>query len=175
MSSLKARKTSARGYTLSWSTITMKGQCHGIFLHQVFLSWIIFPKPLKRVIRIFLKTRRDCLHHKMILKKIKIIYRLILLPKGVQTKYLKLFRLKNFSSAALWAVNISEKFRKNSKRPQWDFQGLNEKNLRSKISWHCPFNTHHKWSLTVPVRRAWLGWRTVLYFSKRDIISGTSS
>jgi hypothetical protein len=57
---------------------------------------------------------------------------LTLLPEDVQTKYLKLLRLKFFPFAtsvhdpdgASWAANISENFRKNSKRPYWIPQGL---------------------------------------------------
>ncbi len=45
---------------------------------------------------------------------------------------------------APWLANISSNFRKNSKWPKCYLQGLGgrwfmKKNLKQKISWHCPF------------------------------------
>jgi hypothetical protein len=57
----------------------------------------------------------------------KVIYMLILLPKGVQTKELKLFWLKICRGGAPWAVepvNISVNFWKHLKWAFWDTQGL---------------------------------------------------
>ncbi len=64
---------------------------------------------------------------------------LILLPKGVQTKYLKLFWLKIFLiGGAPWAADISENFIKNLNGPFGILRGLGETdswiNLKSKIS-----------------------------------------
>ncbi len=53
-----------------------------------------------------------------------------LLPKGFQTNYLKLFWLKIFFHLLTY---ISASFRKNSKQPSRDIQGLGETN-----SWKQP-------------------------------------
>ncbi len=50
----------------------------------------------------------------------------------------------NHTGGASWAAKISANFRKNLKHPKWDPQRLGEnwfmkKNLKLKISWHCPF------------------------------------
>ncbi len=48
------------------------------------------------------------------------------------------------TGGAPWLANISVNFRKNSNWPYCYFQGLGgrwfmKKNLKQKISWHCPF------------------------------------
>ncbi len=76
---------------------------------------------------------------------------LTLLPKGVQTKKLKLFDWRFFpfatglndTSSASWAAKISAKFLKIRNVPNGLLRALGEtdswKNLKSTISWQCPF------------------------------------
>ncbi len=75
------------------------------------------------------------------------------LPKGAQTKYLKLFWLKIFFHLPLVSMTplvhlelriFTQIFEKKLKRPLREIlRSLGEtdswKNLKSKISWHCPF------------------------------------
>ncbi len=83
----------------------------------------------------------------------KFIYKLTLLPKGAQTKLLKFFCLKIFSICHRcrwhrWCTLSLEYLREFSKKFEMalmvysDAWGklIHEKNRKSKISWHCPFN-----------------------------------
>jgi hypothetical protein len=74
---------------------------------------------------------------------------LTLLPKGVQTKYLKLFLLKIFSICHKTTpvvhieLRISPRMFKKIKTVLMKFswawgKPIHEKNLKSKISWHSP-------------------------------------
>ncbi len=77
---------------------------------------------------------------------------LTLQPKGVQTKYLKLFFWKigrfansvNYISGTPWTANISANLKKKLKRPNGIHGGSEEtdsrKNQKTKILWHCLFN-----------------------------------
>jgi hypothetical protein len=67
----------------------------------------------------------------------------MLLPKGVQT-FLYIFfpfaTCANDTGGAAWATNISENFIKIRNGILRGLEKLiHEKNLMSKISWHCPF------------------------------------
>ncbi len=79
----------------------------------------------------------------------KFIYELTLLPKGVKKKYLKLFWWKIFPFATgvlhlelVISPRIFERIRNGC---NGILRGLGEadswKNLKSKISWHCPFHS----------------------------------
>jgi hypothetical protein len=80
---------------------------------------------------------------------------LTLLPKGVHcpNKVIKTFLIKDFftfsigvndTGGAPFAANISANFRKKFEIALWDTRCLeeliHEKTLKTKISWHCPFN-----------------------------------
>ncbi len=83
----------------------------------------------------------------------KFIYMVTLLPKGAQTKLLKFFSLKIFSIchrcrwhrwctlSRVYLCEFSKKFEK-AVLVYSDACGklIHEKNHKSKISWHCPFN-----------------------------------
>ncbi len=104
----------------------------------------------------------------------KCIYKLTLLPKGVQTKWLKPLLLKIFSICHLcqqhrWCTLRCEYLREMSKKFEtalmmysgaWGKQ-IHEKNQKSKISWHCPFkvgtvlyaNRNRKWLVATKLER----------------------
>ncbi len=86
------------------------------------------------------------------------IYMLTLLLKGVQTKYLNLFWLKIFSIChrCRWHLELDtmsceyhREFSKNFETALMGYSGawgklIHEKDLKSKISWHCPL-TENSW------------------------------
>ncbi len=101
-------------------------------------------------------TISDCLHLKKNLKERIYLY-VNSTTQRCSNKIIKFFWLKIFSICHLWTANISANFRKNLKRPCWNTQGLGEthswKNLKSKISWHCP-------SKLLNITNCWRGWCT---------------
>ncbi len=86
-------------------------------------------------------SRKIC--HRCHLHWWQMLLMLTLLPKGVQTKYLKLF-ICRWHIGAPWAANFSAYsiYKKNLKWPFWNTQGLRG-NLKSKTSWHCPFKPRY--------------------------------
>ncbi len=104
-SSLQTRKTSGRVYCSpppptpettpfhGWQLPWLKGQCHEIFLHQVFLMNHLPKAPEKDQFKFFWKLAEAAYTLKWTGRK-KIIYRLTLLPKWVRKLFwLKLFQL----------------------------------------------------------------------------------
>ncbi len=128
--------------------------------------------------------------------KAKCIYRLTILPKGVQTKKFKLLWLKVFCichrcQRHRWQTLSCEYLRKFSKKFETTpmiYSGawgklIREKNQKSKILWHCPFNhvlflqLFRLWSTTIIFFVSFFCFRfwTRITFSGSTRLSSSSS
>ncbi len=146
----KSRLSKAREFT----KYSLKGQCHEIFCFR-FFSWIVFPlahENKSRVISNFFENSRRYLqvkvhhryqqHRRQILPPVPLV---LLIPVA------KLLAVSTILAANLplrWCILNCEYLRKVSKKSetaQMVYSGawrklIQENNLKSKISWHCPFN-----------------------------------
>ncbi len=104
-------------------------------------------------------TISGCWDLKVNLKaKMYLPYKLTLLPKGVQTKIVKTFKIEDFfifhrCQQHQWCTlscKYLREFSKKFKAALLVYSGawgklIHEKNQKSKISWHCPFKETRNW------------------------------
>ncbi len=108
---------------LCWAMPNRKGQCHEICFFR-FFSWTIFPK-LRMISKAPFQIL-DCLHLKANTKKIIYLY-----VSPTPLKWVSWIPVLHL------AANIFATFPKILNGPNVEM--IREKNLKRKISWHCPF------------------------------------
>ncbi len=135
--------------------LELKGTVSQDFLLLVFFTKPSSPKPLIKALRYICKsmcttgvnnTSGKLWEHYQTAGTLKWAWRKKLViswpcySKVLKPKF-KNFLIKDFFD---FATGVNDNFRKNSNRSQWDTLGLGEtdswKNLKSKMSWQCPFN-----------------------------------
>ncbi len=113
----------------------LKWQCHEIFCFWVFFSWIIFPQASENNRGIFAAGVKDTGFFKNLKFKIKIflIEDFFHLPPESTTLVVHLdLQISPWIFTKIWN-GLNGILRGLGKL-------IHEKNLNSKISWHCPFN-----------------------------------